>query len=134
MDMVTKRLLQSQPSYQLFRTQFNTFSKCSNVPSGRFYELLDIVNDFIDYVKRDNTSRGIIFVHMRRTCFKLCEELNKNPEIKEKLKPLACVGHGNGLDGMQWKGEQEVVITRLVVLFFSRYVSLAIIKAQNALG
>ncbi len=63
-------------------------------------------------MKNDNTSRAIIFVHMRRTCFKLHEELNKDAVIKEKLKPLACVGHGNGLDGMQWKGEQEVVITR----------------------
>jgi ERCC4-related helicase len=111
MDMVTKRLLQSQPSYQLFRQQLDSFSTCSKVASGRFTELLRIVRDFIKRVQKDNTSRAIIFVHMRRTCLKLREELNKDAEIK-KLKPLACVGHGNGLDGMQWKGEQEVVITR----------------------
>ena len=112
MDMVTKRLLQSQPSSQRFRQQLNSFSTCSKDASGRFTELLRIVRDFIKHVQTDNTSRAIIFVHMRRTCMKLREELNKDPEIKEKLKPLACVGHGNGLDGMQWKGEQEVVITR----------------------
>ena len=112
MDMLTKRLLQSQPSYQVFRMQLNSFSRCSNIASGRFTELLKIVRDFVHHMQKDNTSRAIIFVHMRRTCLKLREELNKDPVIKEKLKPLACVGHGNGLDGMQWKGEQEVVITR----------------------
>ena len=112
MDMVTKRLLQSVPSYQVLRGQLNSFSQCSNVSSGRFTELQKIVRMFIDQVKQDSTSRAIIFVHMRRTCFKLREELNKDAVIKENLKPLACVGHGNGLDGMQWKGEQEVVITR----------------------
>ena len=112
MDMVTKRLLQSESSYVAFRLQFQSFTECSNVQSGRFTCLLKIVKDFIRQVERDNTSRAIIFVHMRRTCFKLREELNKDAEIKEKLIPLACVGHGNGLDGMQWKGEQEVVIRR----------------------
>ena len=66
----------------------------------------------MDEEKKDNTSRAIVFVHMRRTCFKLCEELGKDVAIKEQLNPLACVGHGNGIDGMQWQGEQEVVITR----------------------
>ena len=112
MDMVTKRLLQSVTGYHALRGQINGFSQCSKVSSGRFTELLKIVQKFIDQVKRDRTSRAIIFVHMRRTCFKLREELNKDAAIKENLKPLACVGHGNGLDGMQWKGEQEVVITR----------------------
>lgn len=113
MDMVTKRILETQPSYQTFRNKMRSFSKSLlNATSGRFAELLQIVRGFVEHVREDNTSRAIIFVHMRRTCFKLHEELNKDIVIKEKLKPLACVGHGSGLDGFQWKGEPEVVITR----------------------
>lgn len=112
MDMITKRLLLSQSTYKLFRDQVRCFPKISNVTSGRFTELLTTVYQFIDQVSKDGTSRAIVFVHMRRTCFKLCEELGKDPKIKKHLNPLACVGHGSGIDGMQWKGEQEVVITR----------------------
>ena len=112
MDMITKRLLSSLPTYRPFRDQITSFPKFANVASGRFVELLKIVRHFMDEEKKDNTSRAIVFVHMRRTCFKLCEELGKDVAIKEQLNPLACVGHGNGIDGMQWQGEQEVVITR----------------------
>ena len=112
MDMVTRRLLLAQPPYQTFRQQITQFAQITKVASGRFVELLSIARKFLEQVKHDGTSRAIVFVHMRRTCFKLCEELCKDDVIKEQLNPMACVGHGSGFDGMQWKGEQEVVITR----------------------
>lgn len=113
MDLIAKRVLKLLPNYETLKTQLMSMSRrCSNKPSGRFEELLKIVRDFLNRVKKDPSSRAIIFVHMRRTCLKLQEELNKDTEIREKLKPLACVGHGNGFDGMQWKGEQEIVINK----------------------
>lgn len=81
--------------------------------SDRYQHLTKELENFILRVEKDETSRGIIFVKMRRTAHKLCERLRKETEICEKLNPAFLVGHGRGSDGMDWRGEQEEILKKL---------------------
>ena len=47
---------------------------------------------------------------MRKTCKKLCDEIEKDPLICQYLNPKRFVGHGKGTHGMEWKAEQEPVL------------------------
>ena len=79
--------------------------------SDRYGRLELRIRKFILRVREDQTSRGIIFVCMRKTAYKLCEKLRGNPDISRLLNPAAFVGHGDGgFDGMAWKDEQEVLL------------------------
>ena len=81
-------------------------------PMSDRYQCLEFrIREFVRRVQEDESSRGIIFVSMRRTAFKLCERLRVNAEVAERLNPAAFVGHGDGsYDGMAWLGEQEVLL------------------------
>ncbi|XP_028390591.1 uncharacterized protein LOC114515528 [Dendronephthya gigantea] len=79
--------------------------------SDRFTRLENQLRQFISRVKEDPSSRGIIFVCMRKTAYKLCQKIRENAEVCKILNPAPLVGHGDGsYDGMAWKDDQEVLL------------------------
>ena len=79
--------------------------------SERYSILERLVRQFVYRSLVDETSRGIIFVSMRKTAYKLCEQIRAIPQVTETLNPKAFVGHGQGsYDGMTWRDEQELVL------------------------
>ena len=85
--------------------------KCSM--SERYNILVKHIEQFLSCAQEDATSRGIIFVSLRKTAFKLCEQIRGIPDVKKKLNPQPFVGHGQGsYDGMAWKEEQEVLLEK----------------------
>ena len=81
--------------------------------SDRYQRLENRVQQFICRVKKDPTSRGIIFVCMRKTAYKLCEKLRANEVFAWLLNPATFVGHGDGsYDGMSWNNEQDILLRR----------------------
>ena len=77
--------------------------------SDRYQALLSDLNAFTTQALRDDSSRAIVFVKMRKTAEKLCQLLKSTPTLAN-LNPEFFVGHGNGGEGMAWRGEQEVVL------------------------
>ncbi|XP_015753708.1 PREDICTED: RNA-dependent RNA polymerase 1-like [Acropora digitifera] len=49
---------------------------------------------------------------MRKTAYKLCERLRRETEFCQRLNPAFFVGHGQGSDGMAWRGEQEEILKK----------------------
>ena len=85
----------------------------SPVVSDRYNILVKHITQFLSRVRKDETSRGIVFVSMRKTAYKLCEQIKAIPDVKKKLNPEPFVGHGQGsYDGMGWREEQEVVLKK----------------------
>ena len=84
----------------------------SNPSSGRFRQLKREIDKFVSRVKEGKSSRGIVFVKMRKTAYDLCEQLKKVPGLNEALRPTYFVGHGQGSDGMDWKAEQQEVLRK----------------------
>ena len=81
--------------------------------SNRYKCLENRIQQFICRVKEDPTSRGIIFVCMRKTAYKLCEKLRLNEVIARLSNPATFVGHGDGsYDGMSWNNEQEIILRK----------------------
>ena len=79
--------------------------------SDRYNILATHIKQFGCQAQQDETSRGIVFVSMRKTAYKLCEQIRMLPEVSETLNPKVFVGHGQGsYDGMAWVGEQEVLL------------------------
>ena len=79
--------------------------------SDRYNILATHIKQFRCQAQQDETSRGIVFVSMRKTAYKLCEQIRMLPEVSETLNPKVFVGHGQGsYDGMAWVGEQEVLL------------------------
>ena len=61
--------------------------------------------------REDETSRGIIVVSMRKTTYKLCEQIRTVPNVTKTLNPEPFVGHGQGsYDRMAWREEQEYLL------------------------
>ena len=79
--------------------------------SDRYNILAAHIKQFVCQVQQDESSRGIVFVSMRKTAYKLCEQIRMLPEVPETLNPKVFVGHGQGsYDGMAWVDEQEVLL------------------------
>lgn len=79
--------------------------------SDRYNILVRHIKQFVCQVKQDESSRGIVFVSMRKTAYKLCEQIRMLPQVHETLNPKVFVGHGQGsYDGMAWVDEQEVLL------------------------
>ena len=79
--------------------------------SDRYNILVAHIKQFVCQVQQDESSRGIVFVSMRKTAYKLCEQIRMLPEVPETLNPKVFVGHGQGsYDGMAWVDEQEVLL------------------------
>ncbi|XP_068758709.1 uncharacterized protein [Montipora capricornis] len=109
-DGVLKRILTDNPIFEHVRSLVNTEIHGSIV-SERYSILERHVKEFVDCSLVDETSRGIVFVNMRKTAYKLCEQIRAIPDVTEKLNPEAFVGHGQGsYDGMTWRDEQELVL------------------------
>ena len=52
---------------------------------------------------------------MRKTAYKLCECLRREKEICQRLSPAFLVGHGQGRDGMDCRGEQEEILKKIKI-------------------
>ena len=113
-DDALKRILASdmfEPTYALVRDLAHSIVEESCPMSERYTILVKHIKQFVGRAQDDETSRGIVFVSMRKTAYKLCEQIRAIPEVNEKLNPEAFVGHGQGsYDGMAWRDEQELLL------------------------
>ena len=114
MEKLKKMLVGSSESLELLESSISGISRVSNlfITSDRYKCLVDELEKFIGQVEQDKTSRGIIFVKMRKTAYKLCTRLRQEREICQRLNPAFLVGHGQGSDGMDWRGEQEEILKK----------------------
>ena len=114
MEKMKKTLVGSSESLELLESSISGISRVSNlfITSDRYNSLVDELEKFIGQVEQDKTSRGIIFVKMRKTAYKLCTRLRQERKICQRLNPAFLVGHGQGSDGMDWKGEQEEILKK----------------------
>lgn len=90
MDNLRSKLVCHLRCYQVLTGEIRRLSRClfSAISSDRFQELVFELRQFAEKVRMgDDSCRGIVFVKMRKTCTKLCEELIKDPLIREYLKP-----------------------------------------------
>ena len=109
------RLIGSQPTFQALKNLADHVGKADHaravVMSDRYKILEKHIKQFLYRAREDPTSRGIIFVSLRRTTFKLCEQIKQIPDVTKTLNPSPFVGHGQGsYDGMTWKDEQEKLL------------------------
>ena len=106
-----KRLIGRKQTFIDLKNHAATAVKENYPMSDRYNCLKNRIRQFICRVQEDQTSRGIIFVCMRKTAYKLCEKLRENSDVSRLLNPAVFVGHGDGgYDGMAWKDEQEVLL------------------------
>ncbi|XP_029201631.2 uncharacterized protein LOC114966061 isoform X2 [Acropora millepora] len=114
MEKLKKTLVGSLESLKLLESSISGLSRVSNlfITSDRYKCLVEELETFTRQVKKDKTSRGIIFVKMRKTAYKLCTRLRQEREICQRLNPAFLVGHGQGSDGMDWRGEQEEILNK----------------------
>ncbi len=106
-----KKLIGSKQTFVDLRNHAKEKDKEDHPMSDRYKCLESRIRQFISRVEKDPTSRGIIFVSMRKTAYKLCEKLRENSQVSRLLNPAPFVGHGEGkYDGMAWKDEQEVLL------------------------
>ena len=112
MEKLKKTLVGSSESLELLESSISGISRVSHffIKNDRYKCLVDELEKFIGQVEQDKTSRGIIFVKMRKTAYKLCERLRQEREICQKLNPAFLVEHGQGSDG--WGGEQEEILKK----------------------
>ena len=111
-DCALKRLIGGQPTFQALQNLADQACRADHVRavvmSDRFKILEKHIKQFLCRAREDPTSRGIIFVSLRKTTFKLCEQIKEIPDVAKTLNPSPFVGHGQGsYDGMIWKDEQE---------------------------
>ena len=114
MEQLKKKLIGSSEQLMVLQSSIANLRRVSRFfsSSDRYQHLTKELQNFIYRVERDETSRGIIFVKMRKTAYKLCERLRQETGIAEKLNPAFLVGHGQGSDGMDWRGEQEEILKK----------------------
>jgi len=114
MEQLKKTLIGSSEQLKNLESSIRGLRQVSRLfsSSDRYQHLLEELQGFIHQVEKDGTSRGIIFVKMRKTAYKLGERLRKETGVCEKLNPAFLVGHGQGSDGMDWRGEQEEVLKK----------------------
>ena len=114
-DCALKKLIGSQPTFQALVYLADQAGRANHaravVMSDRYKILEKHIKQFLCQAQEDPTSRGIIFVSLRKTTFKLCKQIRKIPDVAETLNPYPFVGHGQGsYDGMRWKDEQEKLL------------------------
>ena len=114
MEQLKKKLIGSSEQLGTLETSIANLRRVSKLfsSSDRYQHLTKELRNFIRQVQMDQTSRGIIFVKMRKTAYKLCERLRQETGIAEGLNPAFLVGHGQGSDGMDWRGEQEEILKK----------------------
>ena len=114
MEQLKKKLIGSSEQLRVLESSIASLKRASSLfsCSDRYQHLTKELQNFIHRVERDETSRGIIFVKMRKTAYKLCERLRQEPGISKRLNPAFLVGHGQGSDGMDWRGEQEEILKK----------------------
>lgn len=114
MEQLKKKLIGSSEQLRALESSMVNLRRVSRFfsSSDRYQHLTKELQNFIRQVQRDQTSRGIIFVKMRKTAYKLCERLRQETGIAERLNPAFLVGHGQGSDGMDWRGEQEEILKK----------------------
>ena len=106
-----KKLIGTKHTFLTLKNHAAEGVKDDHPMSDRYRCLENRIQQFICRVEKDPTSRGIIFVCMRKTAYKLREKLRSNSHVSRLLNPAAFVGHGDGnYDGMAWKDEQEVIL------------------------
>ncbi|XP_022778050.1 uncharacterized protein LOC111319571, partial [Stylophora pistillata] len=112
------RLIGSQRSFQALKNLVDQACRADYpravVMSDRYKILVKHLEQFLHQVREDPTSRGIIFVNLRKTTFKMCEQIRRDiPIVTKMLNPYPFVGHGQGsYDGMTWKDEQEKLLRK----------------------
>ena len=110
-DSALKKMIAAEPTFTDLRDLANSVVEEGYHMSDRYNILVGHITQFVCRAQNDATSRGIIFVSMRKTAYKLCEQIRAIPEVSKKLNPEAFVGHGQGsYDGMVWRDEQELVL------------------------
>ena len=94
MDNRCSKIVRRLHCYQVLTEKRDNLERLSRIgfsanSSDRFQVLVSELRQFAEKVRRgDESCRGIVFVKMRKTCTKLCEELIiKEPLIREYLKP-----------------------------------------------
>ena len=114
LERLKKKLVGSLQSLEILESSISELSRVSSLfnSSDRYKCLVDELKTFTRQVEQDKTSRGIIFVKMRKTAYKLCEHLRRETDICQRLNPAFLVGHGQGGDGMDWRGEQEEILKK----------------------
>ena len=116
MEKVKRSLVEGLESYRslkdFVRNEHKNAEDFPRPTSGRFHYLEREIETFISQVQEDKTSRGIVFVKMRSTAYRVCEQLKKMPSVTDNLNPNYFVGHGQGSDGMEWRGEQEEILKK----------------------
>ena len=111
-DVALKRIVDADPTFHCVTIASGTLIHGSSM-SERYNILQGHVRDFVYRSQSDETCRGIIFVSMRKTAYKLCEQIKSIPMVSEALNPQAFVGHGQGsYDGMTWRDDQESLLKR----------------------
>ena len=115
-ERLKRKLVENSEQWTILRDSVKSLRDQTSLrytpDSDRYQELVKEVNAFIRKVHSDDSSRGIVFVKMRKTAYKLCELLRQTPSVADVLNPAYFVGHGQGNDGMEWRGEQEEVLKR----------------------
>ena len=114
-DCALKKLIGSQPNFQALVYLADQAGRDDHaravVMSDRYKILEKHIKQFLCQAQEDPTSRGIVFVSLRKTTFKLCEQIRKIADVAKTLNPYPFVGHGQGsYDGMRWKDEQEKLL------------------------
>ena len=114
-DCALKKLIGSQPTFQALVYLADQAGRADHAPavvmSDRYKILEKHIKQFLCQAQEDPTSRGIVFVSLRKTTFKLCEQIRKIADVAKTLNPYPFVGHGQGsYDGMRWKDEQEKLL------------------------
>ena len=114
LEHLKKRLIGSSDGIRQLQVSVTGLMFASQLFSStdRYQYLLKELNSFIHCVQEDQSSRGIIFVKMRMTAYKLCQRLRKEAGITQQLNPSFLVGHGRGSDGMDWYGEQDEILKK----------------------
>ena len=107
-ESALKKLIGSQPTFKALKELVDAVVQDDSPVSNRYTTLVKHIRDFVTRAQVDKTSRGIIFVSMRKTAYKLCEQIRTIPDVTQTLNPEPFVGHGQGsYDGMTWREEQE---------------------------
>ena len=110
-ESALKKLIGSQPTFLALRGLVDNVVQQDSPVSDRYNTLVKHLKDLVTRAREDETSRGIVFVSMRKTAYKLCEQIRTNPDVKKTLNPEPFVGHGQGsYDGMAWREEQECLL------------------------
>ncbi|XP_022809816.1 uncharacterized protein LOC111346815, partial [Stylophora pistillata] len=114
-DGALNRLIGRHPSFQNLKILVDQACAADYagavVMSDRYHILVKHIEQFLRQAREDPTSRGMIFVSLRKTTFKLCDQIREIPNVAKTLNPYPFVGHGQGsYDGMAWKDEQEELL------------------------